>query len=246
MTTTNPYAVTNRNTLAAAYWIIPGDDGQPKPMSAGEINRQTLALINLHGLSDYHRGTLSLKLRQAREAAELTLKHHRQIKPLMRHTGLTFEEAADRFEAQVRALLTDASFADWDGALAWCQIQTVYGHCLNAYSNLNTTADQLGKLAADGKALAREPRFEGSPHDDELDRLRERYRKLDKQHAFWEWRLEAACEAYRRMVATVQVTDAGDVGMFSSLSSEWKPPVSKQKASWRRAAKEARSGLSAA
>jgi hypothetical protein len=236
----NPYAVTNRNTLASAYWIIPGDDGQPKPMSAGEINRQTLALINLHGLSDYHRGTLSLKLRQAREATELTLKFHRRTAAIIKHTDLSEKEAAERFEAQVRTFLTDASFADWDGALAWCQIQTVYGHCLNAYSNLNTTADQLGKLAAEGKALAREPRFEGSPHDDELDRLRERYRKLDKQHAFWEWRLEAATEAYRRMVATVQVTDSGDVGMFSSLSSEWKPPIGKQKASWRRLAKEAR------
>lgn len=233
------YRVTNRHVLASAYWII-WEGGEPKPMSVGEINQETLRLINRHELSDYHRGTLSGKLRQAREAAALTLKHHRQIKPVMKHTGLSFEEAAERFEAQVKTFLTDASFADWDGALAWCQIQTVYGACLNAYSNMQTTADQLGKLAADGKALAREPRFEGSPHDDELDRLRERYRKLDKQHAFWEWRLEAACEAYRRIVATVQVTDAGDVGMFQSLASEWKPPVGRQKAKWRAEAKAVR------
>lgn len=208
---------------APAFWIV-WQDGRPQPMTPGEIHRESLRLINLHNLGEIRRSEQADRLRRAREAAALTLTRHRRIDPLVRHAGLDDEEAAERFEAQVRTFLTDASFADWDGALAWCQIQTVYGACLNAYSNLNTTGDQMGRLAAEGRALRAELGSRDVCEDD-LERLRDRYRKLDKQHAFWEWRLEAACEAYRRIVATVQVTDSGDIALFRSLPSEWTPPA---------------------
>ena len=216
-----------RTLPAPAFWIV-WQDGRPQPMTPGEIHRESLRLINLHNLGEIRRSEQADRLRRAREAAALTLTHHRRIDPLVRHAGLESEEAAERFEAQVRTFLTDASFADWDGALAWCQIQTVYGACLNAYSNLNTTADQMGRLAAEGRALRAELGSRDVGEDD-LERLRERYRKLDKQHAFWEWRLEAACEAYRRIVATVQVTDSGDIALFRSLPSEWTPPACRAK-----------------
>ena len=212
---------------APAFWIV-WQDGRPQPMTPGEIHRESLRLINLHNLGEIRRSEQADRLRRAREAAALTLTRHRRIDPLVRHAGLDDEEAAERFEAQVRTFLTDASFADWDGALAWCQVQTVYGACLNAYSNLNTTADQMGRLAAEGRALRAELGSRDVCEDD-LERLRERYRKLDKQHAFWEWRLEAACEAYRRIVATVQVTDSGDIALFRSLPSEWTPPACRAK-----------------
>ena len=210
--------------LPAPAFCIVWQDGRPQPMTPGEIHRESLRLINLHNLGEIRRSEQADRLRRAREAAALTLTRHRRIDPLVRHAGLDDEEAAGRFEAQVRTFLTDASFADWDGALAWCQIQTVYGACLNAYSNLNTTADQMGRLAAEGRALRAELGSRDVSEDD-LERLRDRYRKLDKQHAFWEWRLEAACEAYRRIVATVQVTDSGDIALFRSLPSEWTPPA---------------------
>lgn len=213
--------------LAPAFWIV-WQDGRPQPMTPGEIHRESLRLINLHNLGEIRRSEQADRLRRAREAAALTLTRHRRIDPLVRHAGLDDEEAAGRFEAQVRTFLTDASFADWDGALAWCQVQTVYGACLNAYSNLNTTADQMGRLAAEGRALRAELGSRDVGEDD-LERLRDRYRKLDKQHAFWEWRLEAACEAYRRIVATVQVTDSGDIALFRSLPSEWTPPADRAK-----------------
>ncbi|MGF7206363.1 hypothetical protein GGE65_000924 [Skermanella aerolata] len=212
---------------APAFWIV-WQDGRPQPMTPGEIHRESLRLINLHNLGELRRSELADRLRRAREAAALTLTRHRRIDPLVRHAGLDDEEAAERFEAQVRTFLTDASFADWDGALAWCQVQTIYGACLNAYSNLNTTGDQMGRLAAEGRALRAELGSRDVGEDD-LERLRERYRKLDKQHAFWEWRLEAACEAYRRIVATVQVTDSGDIALFRSLPSEWTPPACRAK-----------------
>jgi hypothetical protein len=216
-----------RTLPAPAFWIV-WQDGRPQPMTPGEIHRESLRLINLHNLSEIRRSEQADRLRRAREAAALTLTRHRRIDPLVRHAGLDGEEAAERFEAQVRTFLTDASFADWDGALAWCQVQTVYGACLNAYSNLNTTADQMGRLAAEGRALRAELGSRDVSEGD-LERLRERYRKLDKQHAFWEWRLEAACEAYRRIVATVQVTDSGDIALFRSLASEWTPPACRAK-----------------
>ncbi|QQP92738.1 hypothetical protein IGS68_30210 (plasmid) [Skermanella sp. TT6] len=214
---------TTRTLPAPAFWIV-WQDGRPQPMTPGEIHRESLRLISLHDLGEIRRSALSDRLRREREAMALTLKHHRRITPLVKYTDLDPAEAAERFEAQVRAFLTDASFADWDGALAWCQVQTVYGACLNAYSNLNTTADQMGRIAAEGRALRAEVGSRDVGEDD-LERLRDRYRKLEKQHAFWEWRLEAACEAYRRIVATVQVTDSGDIPLFRNLPSEWTPPA---------------------
>lgn len=214
-------------TLHKAEWVA-----THSPMWHSEIVSETVALLNRHGLGGERHERYRADLRRKMEANRLVLAVNKRTAALLVHTEMDQGEADERFEAQVKHILTDASFADWDADLLYASYQVVWNACFASWSNMRTQAENLSRLEQEGKALARE---KGSMHydeachaEDELDRLRAKWRRARCQHDFWEWKHAAACEAYRRWLGSADPLDADQL-WWEQLPSEWTPPASKGK-----------------